>query len=366
MSSYGNSSGAGRGSDRGGYDQGGSYGSRGGYRQEGGSYGGGGRGYEGRSATSSHSSSPMPSGSSYGQQSGRADIRGYAAASREARSQAGGGQYTSKYGNGGTYGGSRYGSPQQQRQYGGQQQQQYEEDEDEDIDVIKSKIHDKKVETVESTRNALRMLQQSEEVGAKTLTKLGEQSEQLNRIERTMEMASIKAESSVEETSKLRTLNKSMFHVHIGNPFTRKKRREEELRKVMDKQERERLAHEREMESNSVTRNRVRDHADPNGPRFKGPTGRMDANGNVINTYNNRSKGERSKYTFEDDDDEIEDEIDDNLNEMSNMLGRLKGLAQATNSELTSQVDPMKRIMDTSNKTSDNIGMARHHLSQIK
>ncbi|KAJ1893916.1 Protein transport protein S9 plasma membrane t-SNARE [Kickxella alabastrina] len=333
--------------------------------------------YEGKSSGGYGSGSDRPSRAP----EGRADTRGYAAASREGRDQDGknnGGQYSSRYGNGSQYGasgqngGSRYGNGGQygaSGQYGGSRYQQDQNDydeEDDEIDSIKASIHEKKTDTLESTRRALRTLQDTEEVGAKTLTKLGEQSEQLNRIERTMELANMKAENSVEDTSKLRTLNRSMFAVHVKNPFSGKKRREMQIAKVEADQERERLARDRERESNQESRSRLLEHTGRDGSGYRGPAGRMDANGKVLQSYSGLSQGERSRYTFEDEDPELEDEIDDNVGEISSALGRLKNMSLATQNELNSQFNPLRRIADKSDKTSDNIGIARFHLDNTK
>ncbi|KAJ2016294.1 Protein transport protein S9 plasma membrane t-SNARE [Coemansia sp. RSA 2337] len=270
-------------------------------------------------------------------------VRGYASAARESRGQ---------------YGNSNY------RQ--GQQQYGNEEDDEEDVDAIKARITQVKKETLDSTRNSLRTLEQTEKIGAETLGKLGQQTEQLNRIDRTLEMTNIQAENSIEDTAKLRTLNKSIFHMHVKNPFSGKKRREQELAKLQAEQERERLVDERKTKNDVESRRRVQQFTDPNGlHRYTSPAGRMNANGDIVST-NNMSQSERSRYTFEDEDHEVEDEINDNLGQMSSALGRLKDLSIATRNELKAQEDPLKRIGHTTDKTSDNIGVARYQLGRIK
>ncbi|KAJ2456548.1 Protein transport protein S9 plasma membrane t-SNARE [Coemansia sp. RSA 2424] len=272
-------------------------------------------------------------------------VRGYASASRENRNQYGGGS-------------SNY--RQQQQQHGN------EEDDEEDVDAIKARITQVKKDTLDSTRNSLRTLEQTERIGTETLGKLGQQTEQLNRIDRTLEMTNIQAENSIEDTSKLRTLNKSIFHVHVKNPFSGKKRREQELAKLQAEQERERLVDERKTKNDVDSRRRVQQFTDPNGlHRYTSPAGRMNANGDIVST-GNMSRSERSRYTFEDEDNEVEDEINDNLGQMSSALGRLKDLSIATRNELKAQEDPLKRIGQTTDKTSDNIGVARYQLGRIK
>ncbi|KAI8324255.1 hypothetical protein GQ54DRAFT_238583, partial [Martensiomyces pterosporus] len=241
------------------------------------------------------------------------------------------------------------------------------DDEDEEVDFIKSRITKAKQETLDSTRNALRTLEQTEQVGVNTLTKLGEQTEQINRIDRTLEMTSLEAANSVEQTSKLRTLNKSIFHMHVKNPFSGRKRREAEIAKLEAEQERVRLAEERKTKNDFESRQRIQQFTDRNGPRggYGGPAGQMTANGQIL-PGKGMSSSERSRYTFEDEDPEVEDEINDNLNQMSSALGRLKDLSLATRNELHAQDDPLKRITDTADKTSDNIGVARYNLGRIK
>ncbi|KAJ2492502.1 Protein transport protein S9 plasma membrane t-SNARE [Coemansia sp. RSA 2050] len=271
-------------------------------------------------------------------------VRGYASAARESRKQHGG---NSNYRQG-------------QQQYGN------EEDDDEDVDAIKARITQVKKETLDSTRNSLRTLEQTEKIGAETLGKLGQQTEQLNRIDRTLEMTNIQAENSIEDTAKLRTLNKSIFHIHVKNPFGGKKRREQELTKLQAEQERERLVEERKTKNDVESRRRVQQFTDPNGlHRYVSPAGRMNANGDIVST-SNMSRSKRSRYTFEDEDNEIEDEIDENLNQMNSALGRLKDLSIATRNELKAQEDPLKRIGQTTDKASDNIGVARYQLGRIK
>ncbi|KAJ2094259.1 hypothetical protein GGI16_005601, partial [Coemansia sp. S142-1] len=68
-------------------------------------------------------------------------VRGYASAARESRGQ---------------YGNSNY------RQ--GQQQYGNEEDDEEDVDAIKARITQVKKETLDSTRNSLRTLEQTEKI----------------------------------------------------------------------------------------------------------------------------------------------------------------------------------------------------------
>ncbi|KAJ1903064.1 Protein transport protein S9 plasma membrane t-SNARE [Coemansia sp. IMI 209127] len=276
-----------------------------------------------------------------------AAIRGYASSSREGRSQLNDRpQYSSRY-----------------QQNAGS----YQDDEDDEVGIIKAQIREAKTETLESSRRALRHAEQAEKTGADTLVRLGQQTEQLHSIERTLELTSIEADNSVEKSSKLRTLNKSIFHMSMNKPFSGKKRRMQEQMKLEAEQERVRMANERKTQNVQDARRRV-NHTAGDGPRYNGPEGVMNANGEIVSSRNPRgpSKSERSRYTFEDEDPELENEINDNIDQLSAFTKRLKELSLATKAELEAQDDPMKRIADTADKTHDTVGLANFHLSKIK
>ncbi|KAG8840028.1 Protein transport protein S9 plasma membrane t-SNARE, partial [Serendipita sp. 411] len=64
-----------------------------------------------------------------------------------------------------------------------------EEDEEEDLEAIQKKTKDTKQASVNSTRDALRMMRETEETGRSTLMKLGAQSEQLASTERHLQVS---------------------------------------------------------------------------------------------------------------------------------------------------------------------------------
>ncbi|KAI9506215.1 Protein transport protein S9 plasma membrane t-SNARE [Coemansia spiralis] len=299
--------------------------------------------------TPSSFASQTTTGGGHSEAGGASGIRGYAASSREGRGQYGGGSQYS----------SRYQSPSQNQ--GGS----YEDDEEDEVGIIKAKIREAKTETLESTRRALRNAEEAQRTGADTLARLGQQTEQIHNIDRTLELTSIEAENSVEQTSKLRTLNKSIFHVHIGNPFNGSKRRQQEKMKLEAEQARIRIANERKADSVHESRRRVNQLTSDN-PKYSGPSGVMSSNGEIVSSRKGPSRSERSRYTFEEEDPEVEDEINSNIDQLSSAARKLKQLALATGAELKAQEDPMRRIMETTNKTSDNIGLANFQLNKIK
>jgi len=115
-----------------------------------------------------------------------------------------------------------------------------EEQEEEDINATKNEIKFMKQQDVSSTRNALRLAQQAEETGRDTLARLGAQGERIHNTERNLDLASSQNRIAEEKARELKTLNKSMFAMHVSNPFTASSRREERDAKIMETHRQER------------------------------------------------------------------------------------------------------------------------------
>ncbi|KAJ1734446.1 Protein transport protein S9 plasma membrane t-SNARE [Coemansia biformis] len=287
------------------------------------------------------SARPQGGGAYGGQDSNRsssAGIRAHASASRQSRAQPA----------------SRY-----------QRQAEDDANDDEELDMIKSQIHRAKADTLESTRNSLRTLEQTDKTATATLTKLGQQTEQIYNIDRKLEQTSITAEDSVAETSKLRTLNKSMFHFNAKNPFTKGKRREAEAVRNEAKRMHEIQMNERRVKGIQASHRRLEEYSDPSNHRISKPAGRMDANGRIVSA-NDMSSSERSRYALEGEDPALEDEINSNLDDISSAVGRLKNMSLAARAEIKAQENPLRRIVDNADKTSAHVGLASFHLDRIK
>ncbi|KAJ2450140.1 Protein transport protein S9 plasma membrane t-SNARE [Coemansia sp. RSA 2336] len=241
-----------------------------------------------------------------------------------------------------------------------------QEDSDEEYDMIKSQIGRVKQDTLESTRNSKRTLEQTDKVARETLTKLGQQTEQLVNMDRKLEDTMLTAEESVQQSHKLQVLSGSIFRPHVKNPFTRKKRDAEKLAKLEQQRQEALRANERSLREVQASQRRVGQYTDPGKHHDGRPAGRMDANGRIVSTASGRSRGERSRYMLDDEDPEVEDEIDQNLDDISNSVGMLKKMSLAMRSELKAQEDPLGRLAENADKTSSHVGMASYRLDRIK
>lgn len=209
-----------------------------------------------------------------------------------------------------------------------------EEQEDEDVQAAKSEIKFIKQQDVSSTRNALRIAQQAEATGRETLARLGAQGDRIHNTERNLDMASNQNRLAEEKARELKTLNRSMFAVHVANPFTAKKREEAAIAIALDKHQSERK------------------QMDDTRANAYSTTSRHQAQGRdlrpIRNATDKASLAQRSKYQFEADseDDEMENEIDANLEAIHKGARSLNLLGQAMGEELDEQNKHIGRIIN--------------------
>lgn len=218
--------------------------------------------------------------------------------------------------------------------YGEERQLTAEEEEEEDVQATKQQIRFMKQEDVSSTRNALRIAAQAEETGRSTLARLGAQGERIHNTDKNLDLAANHSRVAEEKAKELRTLNKSMFAVHVSNPFTASKRRADRDQEILENYQSEREQREATRAATYGSQQRMEQ-------AFKDarPAGRSQ--------MAKSSLAERSKYQFEADseDEEMENEIDHNLDALGGAAGRLHNLAQATGREVDAQNNIIDKII---------------------
>ena len=216
----------------------------------------------------------------------------------------------------------------------GDRQLTAEEEEEEDVEATKQQIKFIKQEDVSSTRNALRIAAQAEETGQSTLARLGAQSERIHNAEKNLDLTANKNRVAEDKEKELKQLNKSMFAVHVSNPFTASSRRQARDDAVMDR-------HQMEREQREATRRAGYDTSQRMNKTFQ----ELSKEGKAPKPGQS-SLAERAKYQFEadDEDDDMENEIDANLTALSGAATRLNGLARATGEALEEDNKHLERI----------------------
>jgi len=209
----------------------------------------------------------------------------------------------SSYGN--AYGTGGYDSTEMPGGYGSLPPRELTEEEQEegDVQAAKQEIKFIKQQDVASTRNARRIAEQAEQTGRETLERLGRQGEMIHNTEKNLDMTTHQNRIAQEKAGELKTLNRSMFAVHVANPFTAKKREESNNAIALEKHQRERYQRE-------ATR------AEAYSSQTRKEQQQRDLNGNLVRQApTQRTLADRAKHQFEadSDDDEMENEIDDNL-----------------------------------------------------
>ncbi|KDQ63723.1 hypothetical protein JAAARDRAFT_189265 [Jaapia argillacea MUCL 33604] len=247
------------------------------------------------------------------------------------------------------------------------------EDEDEETEGIKQQLRYTKQESVNSTRNALRMAREAEETARNTITKLGDQSEKLANTERHLDVSKSHTLRAEDKTDELKKLNRSIFRPAIT--FNKDSKRAAQEAKIQQRYEDERDERERAMMDIRETQNRLgqastygqQDLGDQEA--IGGPGGGGVGRGRFKTADQQAERKEqRKRFQFEAtaSDDEAEDELDDNLDEIHDVSKRLKALGMAMGGELDNQIGRIGRIEDKTVSLDNKVFRNTERLKQIK
>lgn len=222
---------------------------------------------------------------------------------------------------GGSYGG-----------YGEQRELTEEEQEEADYQAVLQEKRQVQQDSVSSVNRSVQMARQANEVGRATLARLGAQGERLHNTEKNLDLAANQNKIAQDRAAELKTLNRSMFAVHVGNPFTSKQRQQKADEDVLNR-------HRAEREQREVTR---RDGY--------AATQRMEQNMRQIGgTGGNRAnrKKDYGKFNLDDEEgaDELEDQIDDGLTELEGQVKMMNMVGRAIGAEVDVQNKQIDRIM---------------------
>lgn len=264
--------------------------------------------------------------------------------------------YGADYGQG-THSGAYGGEANQGYEAYGDRQLTAEEEEEEDVEATKQEIRFMKQQDVSSTRNALRVAAQAEETGRNTLARIGAQGERIHNTEKNLDLTANHNRTAAEKARELKTLNKSMFAVHVSNPFTGAARRQRRDDDILEKHQNERAMREATRREGYET-----------GQRLQKTFKDLESGDAASNAKTQKATlAERAKYQFEADeeDEEMENEIDSNIDALHGAATRLNGLARATGKELDEQNRHLGRINNKSTTVDDQLTMNRARFDRI-
>ncbi|CAL1695904.1 unnamed protein product [Somion occarium] len=236
------------------------------------------------------------------------------------------------------------------------------EETEEDVEGIKQQLRFTKQESVNSTRNALRLAREAEETARGTLGRLGDQSEKLANTERHLDVSKGHSQRAEDKADELKQLNRSIFRPVIT--FNKDAKRAAQEAKIQQRYEDEREEREKAMLDIRETQERVgravtygrRDDDEGIGGRYK------------TEAQLNARKDQRKRFQFDAtaSDDELEDELDDNLGEISDMTKRLKAIGTSMGQELDKQNERIGRITEKTDSLDNRIFRNTKKLERIK
>ncbi|KAI5956707.1 SEC9 [Candida jiufengensis] len=230
--------------------------------------------------------------------------------------------------------------------------------EDEEVEAIKQDIRFIKQESVQSTRNTLRMAQEADASGTNTLGMLGSQSERLFNAEQNLLLADTQTQIADEKVKELRRLNRSIFIPAYGNPFNKKSRLRQQEENIKNKKIQEKYLRETNRQGMYESEQRLKQGLMNNA-----------TNNEIHQKYKNeKNLNEASRYQFENDseDDEAEKEIASNLDQIGNYAKKLHGIANTMNKEVDSQNIRLRKIEEDADKLDINVHMNSTRLSNIR
>lgn len=239
-----------------------------------------------------------------------------------------------------------------------EEQARQQQEEDEAVDEVKQEIRFTKQSSVQSTRNTLRMAQEAEMSGMNTIGMLGHQNNQFGDIENNLDLMYAHNRVADDKIGELKKLNRSMFAVHVGNPFNSKRRAREKAETMKNRKIEEKMLQEEKLQHVQSSSRRMEDAMNPTREPIS--TGDRYKREEILK----RAK----KFQFENDeeDDMMEVEIDRNLDQIGQVSGRLRKLALASGDELDAQRKRLYKMEDNTDDMDIRLHMNTQRMAGIR
>jgi len=237
------------------------------------------------------------------------------------------------------------------------------EETEDDIEGIKQQTRFVKQESVNSTRNALRLAREAEDTARSTLSRLGDQSEKLANTERHLDVSKGHSLRADDKTDELKQLNRSIFRPVIT--WNKDGKRAAQEAKIQSRFDEEREEREKAMTDIRESQNRLGKAATYGRNNDEEVIG---GNRTLTAQQQGNRTEQRKRFQFEAtaEDDQLEDELDDNLNEISDVTKRLKTLGMTMGQELDRQNERIGNIGEKADGLDRRIFRNTERLKKIK
>jgi hypothetical protein len=235
---------------------------------------------------------------------------------------------TTSYGQSGA-GNNTYGG------YGEERELTAEEQEEAEYQAILSQKRQIQQESSSSVSRSVQMARQANEVSQATLARLGMQGERLQKTEKNLDLAANQNKVAQDRAAELKTLNRSMFAVHVGNPFTSKQRQQKVDEEVLNRHRSERDQRDATRREGFTANQRLEDSFREISQAASRPRPQT-------------RKKDYGKFNLDDEDEEankIEDEIDEGLDELHHQVSMMNMVGRAIGKEVQAQNKQIDRII---------------------
>eukprot|EP00834_Sanchytrium_tribonematis_P006157 NODE_428_length_7645_cov_0.433740.p6 type:complete len:220 gc:universal NODE_428_length_7645_cov_0.433740:5622-4963(-) len=217
-------------------------------------------------------------------------------------------------------------------------------DEEFDIELMNDRIEQTKLKSLESSRQTVKRLKESEHMAEQNLTSLGQQSNQLSNVEVGITKVSLNADKAVNRTEDLKQLNKN-FIVSSLNPG-----------KIVTNWKRKRNLKKEEKKIEEVKRYEITKKAETSSR-----VARIPKSGS-----RHDSSFDRDHVAPDETHDVHEEEISRNLSYMSDSVRRLKEMSTMMSSELADQNDRLNKTGKDALEMGTKVRTVETRLKKIK
>ncbi len=217
--------------------------------------------------------------------------------------------------------------------YGEQRELTEEEKEAEEERDTRDQTTALRNDTYDITNRLVQMTVQTGETVNATMNRLNQQGNRLHNTEKNLDVAANHNKIAETRTKELKVANRSMFAIHVDNPFTSKQRAAAQEKEILDR-------HRYEREQREATqRETFADH-----PRMEGGMNRVFRP--AQHRVSTLSQADRSRFAMADDleGEETEEKINENLDIVSNQLKMLNRAAHYIGETVDEQNKMIDRI----------------------
>ncbi|PNP54412.1 hypothetical protein FNYG_15634 [Fusarium nygamai] len=217
--------------------------------------------------------------------------------------------------------------------YGEERELAAEKREESEYQYILAEKRQLQQDSASSVSRSVQMARQANKVGCATLARLGSQGERLDHTKEHFDLAANQNKIAEDQAAKLKTLNDSMFAVHVSNPFASKQCKLKEDEEVITR-------HRIERKQREATH---RDGFQVNR-RIEGNVRGIDTIGRP---RQQPRKKDYSKFNLDDEQeaDELEDQIDNGITELEGQAFMMNRVGRAIGREVDAQNKQIDRLM---------------------